>query len=1624
MTVIRTQPSTTTAAREAAAPYPSPSPSPSASASASASSSAAPQASSTSTSASSTAALLPPPPPTYGRSQQQQPPPRATTPASASASAASAEAEAAAAAAMPPPPLPASVGTGAGAGATRQSPAPPAQHQRLDQPQSREERMNPAYMMPPPPPPSMVPPGMGLGVASLQSAARALAQATIRRDGGAYVHPHMIPPPPPELFDMVNKMFGVAQPPLSAPSPRLQPEAGPSRSAAADPSPPPPPPTSSASASYLSGLLRPSPSGSSGLPRLPEEPERGDIDSGRSMYSRRSEEPSRSSSVYSRPLPPEEPTRSSSYLSRPPAERDYETARHSPYHSRTSEPPSSRSAYPSRQPTSEATRSPSVYSRPTYEDSIRGSVYSRSPPPESVRGEAAGVAQHSLDSLLPPRASMMDVMFDRRGHPISEAGSRYAPTERAPSPTRSVLDASLSNLRRSSLISPSLLSKLEELSALANYDRRGRPSEAGTSYRYAPSERAPSPTRSVLDDSISNLRRSSLISPTLLSKLESLSSLVNQASDSPAPKTKKQAAPRLPMPHKRASIILIGMRGVGKTTLGLIASTHYGRRFIDCDLILNNHTGMSAKEFVASYGWEEYMEQEASVLESIIAEHPFDAVISCGGSAVESERVKSMLLNLRMKNPIVLVLRERDHVAYKLLKRKDLQRWTEEAVDIWVRRDPFFWILSSHVFFNLTQPSFPGGPTDAAAAAAADEARPRAKHPLSLKHVEQSFIRLLDFMSGEGDEVSVAPPGEKAAEMRSMMDVDEDMMDSEDRIWSRVVPLPDIARPMDRKSVLGHGRTSYLSLTFPDLRKVDPAVFEEVLEGVDAIELRADLLDCLTPASREVRLATLAAEGGLSKAPQIDFADLALQIETARALCKGINLPMIFTIRTSREGGRFFDDRDHASGSMESAYSEALYFLLLGVALSMGVEILDLELAWSPELTKTLAMRRGHTKIMCSYHDLVGALRWDSPNARALYERASSFDPDYVELIGTALSVEQNWHLLAFASAVNAAAAKDPSRPPLVAINMGQIGQPSRPFQPVLSPVSHPLQPSVAAPGQLSLQEMNEIAGKLGLIKRRKFVIFSGTRDGHAGSEAISAQVRILRGAIRRIGLPYEIEIENESGRMTMLDHFRSDACGGGALPEQAYEMHVRLFDIVAREDLLFRMTEDAVIVGGADVVCLTEPEADGEKVRQPPARYNQRQRTPGDATDRPQRCIAHHSLPRALEKVIRNHLSPLNKTSAQSSAVIVLPATETWDAGLEIGLRSAARAVQKLGFGYCAIVVCGSYAGSKDIASLPSSLVQPPRSKLQRVLLEAGLGSTGGVGGAGPAAVSTRFGVHPLEALSQMAQTINAALEKGKGAKSELAKAAMALVAEQERLSGSGPGPGATKQERDPIRPPSAVLLVGGTVAQHRLALESIMDNNSDEVAGATAAAAAGSEPGKEGPAALSERERTGLPLPAELWNSPLGGVCVSIPTIPTPHPPPPTPSQLEPQLLKRGWMSVSPALLAFERFAENTFEPLTRKRAPRRSMRAAFLGMTSAPMPSGSGFMSGLGAGSVDGGAGATGGAPAGAGADVEMVMEGSAATAENVDKGKGKARDRSNGGSDHQGTAAETLAGMRFG
>ncbi|CAD6884597.1 unnamed protein product [Tilletia laevis] len=1003
---------------------------------------------------------------------------------------------------------------------------------------------------------------------------------------------------------------------------------------------------------------------------------------------------------------------------------------------------------------------------------------------------------------------------------------------------------------------------------------------------------------------------------------------------------------RIPIPHKRSTIILLGMRGVGKTTLGLIASSALGFRFLDADKVLLNHLGMSAQEFISKSGYEEYCNQEATVFESLLAEFPFDAIISCGGSLVDDTRIPTLFFSLKLKHPVIHVVREREEVARYLSLEQNRKRYDEDPVKVWRRREPFFWMSSNCIFANLTQPI--------SALAEHDTSQPRSasRHPLALKSVAQSFLRLLDFVTTDGPGAMTSPPGGTSSSSGRGQDKkqgrqkDDKMMDSVDDIWRRVSALPGIADATDRDSLLRAGQTSYLSLTFPDLRKVDPALFEQVVEGVDAVELRADLLDCMAGTTREAYEALLAEHGVIQGSQQIDFVELAIQIEKARALCKSVNLPLIFTVRTSREGGRYHDDRDHASGSMKSAHSEGFYFLLLNIALSMGVEIIDLELAWAPEATKQFASRRGNSKIMCSYHDLVGALRWDSPNARALYDRASSFDPDLVELIGTALRVDQNWHLLSFASHVNAAAAADSSRPPLIAINMGQIGQPSRPFQPILSPVGHPAQPSVAAPGQLSLQEMTEIAGKLGIIKPRKFVLFSGVRgDNGSGSSPDLVQARVLRQAIQRIGLPYSVNIEMESGRMTMLDRFRDDSFGGAALPAHTYELQSRLFEIVKQEDLTFSMTEEAIVVGAVDQVCLAELEPEGVRVQ-----GNQRRQ---EAHAVP-RCVAHHSLPHALERCLTDHFSPLNKPGRDSSAVIVLPQSDAWHVGLTIGLRSAARAVKKLGFGHCAVVVCGSYPGM-DLSEL-TNFVRPPSEDAD---------------GEG-----TCFELQPSSALVDLPRNMKAS------SRSHLSESDRGAEGPSEGSSNAA-SRDATKQPEETIRTPSAVILIGGSEAQHDLALSSIFHDNEQPF-----------------DSSLSPSERADLPLPAELWNGPLGGVCISIPTTTTTATTQFRPPTLEAKLLKRGWISVSSAQLEFERLAHGIFEPWTRKRAPKATMRTAYL----RALGSGCGGGDEQAIGVADGG-------------DTEMEVDGHVEVS-GTGKGKGKGKER-----DQQG-AAEALAGMRYG
>ena len=82
---------------------------------------------------------------------------------------------------------------------------------------------------------------------------------------------------------------------------------------------------------------------------------------------------------------------------------------------------------------------------------------------------------------------------------------------------------------------------------------------------------------------------------------------------------------------KKDNIILIGMPGVGKSTVGVVLAKSKGYRFIDSDLVIQETYGKLLHELISDLGTEGFIELENQVNASLDVEN---AVIATGGSAV------------------------------------------------------------------------------------------------------------------------------------------------------------------------------------------------------------------------------------------------------------------------------------------------------------------------------------------------------------------------------------------------------------------------------------------------------------------------------------------------------------------------------------------------------------------------------------------------------------------------------------------------------------------------------------------------------------------------------------------------------------------------------------------------------------------------------------------------------------------------------------------------------------------------------------------------------------------------------------------------------------------------------
>lgn len=299
-------------------------------------------------------------------------------------------------------------------------------------------------------------------------------------------------------------------------------------------------------------------------------------------------------------------------------------------------------------------------------------------------------------------------------------------------------------------------------------------------------------------------------------------------------------------------------------------------------------------------------------------------------------------------------------------------------------------------------------------------------------------------------------------------------------------------------------RTYFISTTFPDVRTA-LSNLDILSVGSDAVEIRVDLLK--EPLG----------DGSYSAVPSLSYVG-----EQVMLLRQRTELPIIFTTRCTRENGRFPMDNPE------------LYYEYLYRAIQWGCEYIDVEV-WLPEdIRRRLFERRGHSRIISAFHDFSGTFKWPSPQAQEIFEESRKYG-DIVKMITIINDMSENYELEYFRSQIKA---NNPNGPPLSAVNMGQLGQLSRALNTVFSPITHPLLPIVAAPGQLSAAEINEALSTMGQLPKKNIYAIGSFRS--------TPQATFFEKCFNELGLPHQFT-SLERGPKQSVEVFCRQLNFGGA---------------------------------------------------------------------------------------------------------------------------------------------------------------------------------------------------------------------------------------------------------------------------------------------------------------------------------------------------------------------------------------------------------------------------------------------------------------------------------------------
>lgn len=188
-----------------------------------------------------------------------------------------------------------------------------------------------------------------------------------------------------------------------------------------------------------------------------------------------------------------------------------------------------------------------------------------------------------------------------------------------------------------------------------------------------------------------------------------------------------------------ASVVLTGVRGAGKSTLAIIASTALKRRVVDSEKVFQDVTGLASPLYRKKYGSADYHGRQVEVLREVIRCHRRNAVIVCSWM---ERSVQGLLTQLAGTVPVIYVVRDAGAIQehLKVLDGGKVRDLLDAGGSVFRR-------CTSFEFFNVSE-----GPS-AAEGSYCDldgvDQTPPAPY-LTLKRAERHFLKFLSLILPRG----------------------------------------------------------------------------------------------------------------------------------------------------------------------------------------------------------------------------------------------------------------------------------------------------------------------------------------------------------------------------------------------------------------------------------------------------------------------------------------------------------------------------------------------------------------------------------------------------------------------------------------------------------------------------------------------------------------------------------------------------------------------------------------------------------------------------------------------------------------------------------------------------------